>query len=200
MLDPTRWLGVLGCVAVVAGAMALGAPLPSFFDPAGLALVALGALAGGAAAAGRDLGALGAALGRRGADRPTLVRAATAAAALRRSTWVVGIVFTVVHGIHITRNLDDPAAFGPSLTVLLLPLLHAGLLDLLLASPLVTRLRLAALATPAPTETPETTAPPALTETGAPTVAARSPATPAELDAALDTLRRIRARQSSGAP
>lgn len=175
-MDWRRALGGFGALGLLALAILMGSPLGVFIDlPSALLVFGGGGLAW-LAIVGSGWRALPAALR---AERPTAAQldaAEDVARSGRRAVWLMGLVSTIIGLIQILQGLDDPSALGPALAVAVMTLFYAGLADVFVVSPLITRVRL---------RRSEGAAVPGL-----------DPAHQQQLDAAMDTLRKVRQQQS----
>jgi flagellar motor component MotA len=172
-MDWRRALGGLGALGLLVLAILMGSPLGVFIDlPSALLVFGGGALAW-LAIVGDRWRTLPDALR---AERPTAAQldaAEDVARSGRRAVWLMGLISTI---IGLIQGLDDPSALGPALAVAVLTLFYAGLADVLVVSPLITRVRL---------RRSEGAAVPGL-----------DPVHQQQLDAAMDTLRKVRHQQS----
>jgi flagellar motor component MotA len=175
-MDWRRALGGLGALGLLVVAILMGSPLGVFLDLPSALLVFGGGVLAWLAIVGDRWRALPDALR---AERPTAAQldaAEDVARSGRRAVWLMGLVSTIIGLIQIMQGLDDPSALGPALAVAVMTLFYAGLADVFVVSPLITKVRLRH------------------------SEAASAPGLDREhqqqLDAALDTLRKLQQQQS----
>ena len=174
-MDVSRVVGGIAAAGLLVAAILMGSPLGVFIDLPSAVLVFGGGLVAWLGIVGRQWRALPDALR---AERPTaaeLDAAEQVARSGRRAVWLMGLVSTLIGFVQILQQVDDPYALGPALAVCMLTVFYAGLADALVVSPLISRVRL---------RRSEARAVPGIDRDHQ-----------QQLDAALDSLRKVRDRQ-----
>lgn len=128
-MDWQKLLGATLLATLLIVAMTTGGSLQAFVSPVAVLVTTLGSLAAWGLLSGRALPALRSTLAAPSPSPAELAAALVTARTGSRAVWGVTKVVVLVHLAMLLNNIDNPAALGPVMAILLLGPLYAFLLD-----------------------------------------------------------------------
>ena len=128
-MDWQKPLGATLLATLLIAAMTMGGTLSVFVSPVAIIVTTLGSLAAWGLLSGRALPALRSTLADPSPSTAELAAALVTARTGSRAVWGVTKVVVLVHLAILLNNLDNPAAIGPVLAIILIGPVYALLLD-----------------------------------------------------------------------